>query len=48
MRNLEKVWKAEEEAKKEELKLEELKKEKRRERELEELQRIQEQSGLGK
>jgi hypothetical protein len=42
---MEKVWKAEQEAAKESQKLEQLRKEKYREREMEELQRIQEQHG---
>jgi uncharacterized membrane protein len=44
LRNLEKVWKAEQEAEKEKAKLDQLRKEKQQEHELEELERMH--SGL--
>lgn len=46
--NLEKVWKAEQSAEKEKAKLEQLRKEKQQERELEELQKLHEQTYEGK
>ena len=46
--NLEKVWKAEQSADKEKAKLDQLRKEKQQERELEELQKLHDQSSDGK
>jgi len=45
---LEKVWKAEQNSEKEKAKLDQLRKEKQQERELEELQRLHEQTSEGK